>query len=184
MIIPRFLRRLFRAPFDGLRRLATVEEGRLYRSGQPRPHELAQLIARLGLRTVISLRGTRSDDDPDGWERAEREVCAAAGVEFVSIPCNHKNPPTPEQVERFLSLMRDPQRAPALVHCRAGQQRTGLFCALYRVHVQGRTPDEALREMDELGFGSGVRRHRRLLASFHQQTIARNDDGAAARSAT
>jgi len=151
-----------------LRHYAVVEAGRLYRCGQPRPEELAGLIEKLGLRTVISLRGVRPPSAPDAWEQAEREVCATRGVEFVRLPCNHKNPPTAEQVERFLAIVRDPQRLPALIHCRIGQQRTGLFCALYRVHVQGLDPDEALREMDELGFNLRHRRHRRLLAAFEQ----------------
>jgi protein tyrosine/serine phosphatase len=170
--VPRFFRRLFREPFDGLRRFGVVEEGRLYRCGQPRPQELEDLIRRYGLKTVVSLRGVREARDPDAWEHAERDVCARHGVEFVSIPCNHRNPPTREQVERFLSLTRDARRVPALVHCRVGQQRTGLFCALYRVDVQGVPPAEALREMDELGFGISTRRHRRLLDAFHEWTQA------------
>ncbi len=172
MNVPRFLRRLFRAPYDGLRNLRTVEEGKLYRCGQPAPAELAELIERYGLRTVIALRGSRSADDPDGWEREERTVCARHDVRFVTLPCNHKNPPTPEQVEAFLDLMRDEQSLPALVHCRIGQQRTGLFCALYRVHIQNQSPDQALREMDEHGFNSSHRRHQRLLATFRQHATS------------
>ena len=64
--------------------------------------------------------------------------------------------------------MRDPDQHPVLLHCRLGQQRTGLFCALYRMHLQGVDADEALREMDELGFGINHRRHQRLLKAFEQ----------------
>lgn len=168
---PRFLRRLVRAPYDGLRHYGVVAEGVLYRCGQPTPEELAGLIARLGLRTVVSFRGTRDADDPDGWEQAERAACAAHNVDFVTIPCNHKNPPTAAQAARFLELCRDAGRRPVLVHCRLGQQRTLLFCALYRVHVDGLAPDDAEREMDRLGFGARRRRHRRLLEAF--RTLAR-----------
>lgn len=168
MNIPHFIRRLCRAPYDGLRHFAVVEEGRLYRCGQPRPEELVGLIEKLGLRTVISVRGVRPPSGRDAWELAEREVCLARGVEFIRLPCNHKNPPTAEQVDRFLTVVRDPRRLPALIHCRIGQQRTGLFCALYRVHVQGVDPGEALREMEELGFNQRHRRHRRLLAAFEE----------------
>ena len=168
MNVPRFLRRLFRAPYDGLRNLRTVEEGRFYRCGQPTPAQLGELIERYGLRTVIALRGSRSADDPDAWERDERAVCDEHGVKFISLPCNHKNPPTPDQIEAFLDVVRDDSQMPALVHCRIGQQRTGLFCALYRVHIQGLGADEALVEMDEHGFNSGHRRHQRLLEAFRQ----------------
>ena len=168
MNVPRFLRRLFRAPYDGLRHFGVVEEGALYRCGQLTPEEMSELIDRHGLRTVVSLRGTRAADDPDGWEEGERQVCRARGVDFVTIPCNHKNPPTAEQVEQFLDLTRDAARRPVLVHCRLGQQRTLLFCALYRVHMQGVDAQAALREMDQLGFNSRRRRHQRLLGAFRR----------------
>lgn len=168
MNFPRFLRRLFREPFDGLRHFGIVEEGGLYRCGQPRPDQLERLIADHGLKTIVSLRGTRGDEDPDAWEAAEREVCERHGVAFVSIPCNHRNPPTDEQFARFLELVQTPERRPALVHCRLGQQRTLLFCALYRIHAMGVDPQVALRDMDALGFGAHKRRHRLLLDSFHR----------------
>jgi protein tyrosine/serine phosphatase len=164
--VPRFLRRLFRAPYDGLEHLGTVAEGVLYRCGQPTPDQLRELIGRFGLRTVVSLRGLRAADDPDAWEEAERVVCAACGVAFHTIPCNHKNPPTRQQVEHFLALCADPARRPVLVHCRLGQQRTLLFCALYRVRFDGLTPADAEAEMDRLGFSVRQRRHRRLLEAF------------------
>ncbi len=168
MNVPRFIRRLFRTPYDGLRHYGVVSDGALYRCGQPTPEQLAELIDRLALRTVVSVRGARGGDDPDGWEEAERTVCQARKVEFVTIPCNHKNPPTAEQAARFLELTRDAARRPVLVHCRLGQQRTLLFCALYRVHVEGLAPEAAEREMDALGFGVGRRRHRRLLEAFRR----------------
>ncbi len=166
MNVPRFLRRLFRKPYDGLRHYGVVAEGRLYRCGQPTPAQLKELIERLQLRSVVSLRGQRDADDPDGWEQAERAVCAEHGVALVTIPCNHKNPPTAEQAAEFLGLFRDAARMPVLVHCRLGQQRTLLFCALYRVHVDGLAPEAAEAEMDALGFGARRRRHRRLLEAF------------------
>jgi protein tyrosine/serine phosphatase len=166
--VPRFIRRLFRAPYDGLRHFGVVAEGALYRCGQPAPEELGELIERLSLRTVVSLRGTRDEDDRDAWEQDERRICTDKGVDFVTIPCNHKNPPTPDQVSEFLDLCRDTTRHPVLVHCRLGQQRTLLFCALYRVHIQDLDPDMAQREMDDLGFGVNKRRHRRLLEAFRE----------------
>ncbi len=168
MNVPRFIRRLFRAPYDGLRHFGTVAEGVLYRSGQPTPDELADLIRKLSLRTVVSLRGTRDDRDPDSWEQTERQVCQAHNVNFVALPCNHKNPPTAEQVRQFLDLARDSERQPVLVHCRLGQQRTLLFCALYRVHVDNLSPEEAELEIDHQGFGTHKRRHQILLRAFRE----------------
>ena len=172
MNVPRFLRRLFRKPYDGLRHFGVVEEGVLYRCGQPTPDDLAGLIDRHGIRTVVSLRGTRGAEDPDSWEKAERDTCSAHGAGFVALPCNHKHPPTAEQVQEFLDLVDSPERRPVLVHCRLGQQRTLLFCALYRARTQGVDAEVALREMDELGFNIRHRRHRRLLEAFRRFAVA------------
>ncbi|TWT46033.1 hypothetical protein RAS1_24740 [Phycisphaerae bacterium RAS1] len=166
MNVPRFIRRLFRQPYDGLRHFGVVEEGVLYRCGQPRPAELAGLIQQHKLRTVVSLRGARDDEDPDAWEEEERAVCREQGAAFVTIPFNHKNPPTPEQVLQFLELARGERTRPVLVHCRLGQQRTTMFCALHRVHNQGVAPAEAETEMDTLGFNIRHRRHQRLLEAY------------------
>lgn len=168
MNVPRFIRRWFRTPYDGLRHHGVVHEGVLYRCGQPRPEELETLIQRDKLKTVVTLRGSRDPEDPDAWEQEERAVCERHGVNFVTLPCNHKNPPTAEQIERFMDLMRDSGNHPVLVHCRIGQQRTGMFCALYRVHFQGVDPETALREMDELGFDIRKGRHRALLEAFRR----------------
>lgn len=177
MNVPRFIRRLFRAPFDGLSHFAAVAEGRLYRCGQPRPDELAELIRQHGLKSVVSLRGSRDDGDPDAWEADERAICEARDVRFVSIPCNHKNPPSRAQADEFLRLCTGAETQPVLVHCRLGQQRTLLFCALYRVHVDRLAPGEAEAEMDRLGFGAHIRRHRRMLEAFRalaaDRTLAR-----------
>lgn len=171
MNVPRFLRRLFRAPYDGLRHFAEVEPGVLYRCGQPAPADLSELLHRYGIRTVVSFRGSRNAADPDAWERAEREVCAQAGASFVSIPCNHKNPPTQPQAEQFLKLVRDPGQRPVLVHCRLGQQRTMLFVALFWVHVKGWSAERAEQEMDLAGFNIRHRRHQRLLKAFRELTM-------------
>lgn len=174
MNVPRVIRRLFGKPYDGFRHLGTVAEARLYRCGQPTPEQLDELITRFGIKTVVSFRGQRDAADPDAWESAERAACAARGVQFVIIPCNHKNPPSAEQVRQFLDICRDPDQRPVLVHCRLGQQRTLLFCGLYRVHIDGLSPDEAEEEMDRLGFGAHKRRHQRLLQAF--RTYARQAD--------
>jgi protein tyrosine/serine phosphatase len=151
-----------------LRHYGVVHEGVLYRCGQPTPEQLDELIRRHNLKTVISFRGSRDPEDPDAWERAERGVCAARGAEFVTIPCNHKNPPGRAHLEEFLGVLRNRSRHAVLVHCRIGQQRTLLFCALYRVHIQGIDPRQAEQEMDRLGFNTRHRRHQRLLAAFRE----------------
>jgi protein tyrosine/serine phosphatase len=58
-----------------------------------------------------------------------------------------------KEVVRFLKIVSDPNRTPALVHCQRGADRTGTMCAIYRVAVQGWRKDEAIEEMTKGGFG-------------------------------
>lgn len=112
----------------------------LYRSAQPEAEGFREL-ARMGVRTVLSLRGFHEDELPD--EAALQSV-------RISFKTWH---PEDEDVVRFLRLVRDPARAPVLVHCQHGADRTGMMCALYRIVEQGWSKDEALREMTAGGFG-------------------------------
>ena len=46
-----------------------------------------------------------------------------------------------------------PKRAPVLVHCQHGADRTGTMIAVYRIAVQGWSKAKAIREMTGGGFG-------------------------------
>jgi hypothetical protein len=54
-----------------------------------------------------------------------------------------ETPPRPEQVERWISLLGDPERLPILVHCKHGVVRTGMMVAVYQLEY-GATDNEAI----------------------------------------
>jgi len=153
---------LKRDRFDHLRHFGVVREGVLYRCGQPDGTDLEAIHQRVGLKTVVSLRGGIDNPRRNAWAEPEKRFCEARGILFVSLPSNHKNPPDRRQVREFLDLVSDPARRPVLVHCKRGQQRTGLFCAFYRMACEGWSREQALAEMEALGFGLEKRRHRLL----------------------
>src|SRR5581483_845408 len=74
------------------------------------------------------------------------------GLRVVSIPVSGWAPPTSEQVAQFLSLFRDSSQTRVFVHCRFGEDRTGVFIASYRMALQGWSPKRALDEMYFFGF--------------------------------
>ncbi len=113
----------------------------LYRSGQPTAEGMRGL-KQLGVATILNLRAFHSDRDEIG----------DTGLACESIPMMAWLPDRKEAV-RFLRLVTDPKRAPVLVHCWHGSDRTGAMVAIYRVAVQGWSKDEAIREMTEGGFG-------------------------------
>jgi protein tyrosine/serine phosphatase len=49
--------------------------------------------------------------------------------------------------------LRETANGPFLIHCQHGADRTGLMSAMYRVLEQGWTPDDALKELVEGGYG-------------------------------
>jgi tyrosine-protein phosphatase SIW14 len=113
----------------------------LYRGGQPTRAGFIQLQD-MGIRSIINLR----------WEASNWGDIFDLGFRSYHL-IFHEWHPEDEDVQRFLSLVGDPQNCPAFVHCLYGADRTGVMCAAYRIKVQGWTVDEAIKEMTTGYFG-------------------------------
>ena len=101
-----------------------------------------QNLKQLGLKTIINLRSFHSDRDEIGG--------TGLADEHIYMKPWH---PEEADVVRFLKIVTDPKRAPVLVHCQHGADRTGTVIAVYRIAVQGWSKAEAIREMTQGGFG-------------------------------
>ncbi|MBB6254733.1 fused DSP-PTPase phosphatase/NAD kinase-like protein [Nitrospirillum iridis] len=99
---------------------------RLYRSSQPTPRHVAQ-AARLGVRTIINLRGRR--DNCGSWV-LEDEACARHGVTLVNFAVNSRDAPKKHILHQAREIWRDAQY-PVLMHCKAGSDRVGFMSVLY-----------------------------------------------------
>lgn len=128
-------------------RFRVVEAGRFYRSGAMPLSDLAAVVTRHGIRTVVDLRrpmpGGAEPLEMQAELDAEAEHLARLGVWWVHIPSRQL--PSPENVERFLELLDDPATYPVLVHCRHGKGRAEIFTALYRIEYQEWKPERARR---------------------------------------
>lgn len=122
-----------------------VSDG-LYRSAQPASAEALHNLetSYLRIRTVINLSLSQSDLDKTGGTGLVYEHIPMTGWPLF---------PKERQVIQFLQIVTDKKRAPVLVHCQHGADRTGIMCAIYRIAVQGWTKERALEEMIEGGFG-------------------------------
>lgn len=109
----------------------------MWRSAQPSPGHLAK-VARLGVRTVINLRGER---DCASY-LFERETCQRLGMTMVNFPLNSREPPEPERVAAFERML-ETIEYPALMHCKSGADRAGIGSALYLLLHEGRPLAEA-----------------------------------------
>jgi protein tyrosine/serine phosphatase len=126
--------------------LATVAPGRLYRCNHPTPARLAALTRRLGLKTLINLRGPTGN----GSDALSREAAARLGLDFIDMALESRGAP---QRDRILRLHRiySTMCAPALLHCKSGADRAGLAAGLF-VLFEGGTAHDALRQLS-LRFG-------------------------------
>ena len=114
----------------------------LYRGGQPKPAGFEGL-AKMGINIVVDVRLSGRDK-----ERKEVEM---RGMQFVEIPW-HCLLPKDEPFARFLTLLRENPDKKVFVHCRYGDDRTGMMIAAYRMAFEGWTPEEARKEMEKFGF--------------------------------
>jgi protein tyrosine phosphatase (PTP) superfamily phosphohydrolase (DUF442 family) len=125
----------------GIPRFAQVTPN-LYRGGQPGADGLGAL-EKMGVGVVIDLRG--------GHSKVEDAAVTKLGMQYISIS-SHCPFPTDKPWARFLAVMRENEGKKVFVHCRLGDDRTGIAVALYRISEQGWTADEALAEMKRFGF--------------------------------
>jgi protein tyrosine phosphatase (PTP) superfamily phosphohydrolase (DUF442 family) len=98
-------------------------------------------LQQIGIKTIVNLRAFHSDRDEIGD--------TGLGYEHIYMKTWH---PEQEDVVRFLKIATDKDKAPVLVHCMHGADRTGTMNAIYRVAVEGWSKEEAVREMTQGGF--------------------------------
>lgn len=113
----------------------------LWRSAQPTPGQVAR-FARAGGRTIVNVRGGR---EHGSWP-LEREACQRHGIKLVDFVLRSREAPdraTLLTTAKFLEQL----EYPALVHCKSGADRAGLFAALYLILRRGASAAEARRQL-------------------------------------
>lgn len=121
----------------------------LYRGAQA-SHEGFRHLAALGVKIVIDLRGNR---------KSERKFVNSLGMSYIPMgwECSF---PKDKTFADFLTLILDNPGTKIFVHCRVGDDRTGMMIAAYRMAEQGWSAEKAEKEMERFGFGLV---HRRLI---------------------
>ena len=117
----------------------------LYRGGQP-SEDGFQSLARMGIDIVIDLRGSR---------RHERDLVTKLGMRYEAMPW-HCPRPKDKVFARFLLLLRQNPNKKVFVHCRLGDDRTGMMIAAYRMAVDNWTAEEAWTEMMHFGMNREI----------------------------
>ena len=116
----------------------------VYRGRQPSEQQYAEL-ARMGIRTVLDLRGGALHSPH------ERKEVEANGMRYVTVRLSGIWEPKDRQMAKILGILEDPSMTPVYVHCRRGDDRLGMVIACYRVAHEHWTNRDALHEARQLG---------------------------------
>ncbi|HXM68294.1 MAG TPA: dual specificity protein phosphatase family protein [Candidatus Acidoferrum sp.] len=124
----------------------------LYRGGLLNGEGI-KALKKLGINLIVD---THANDSSE-----ERDV-KSLGMQYVAIPW-HCPWPHDEVFAKFLKVVHDNKGKKIFVHCRLGDDRTGMMVAAYRISEEGWTADEAMTEMRSFGF---TRSHHLLCPSL------------------
>ena len=124
------------------RNWGVVAPGRLYRSNHPLPWQLRLAARRLGVKTVINLRGERAGC---GSDRLGRVAARDAGLVQLDAPFESRGAPHKDRILRLVSLLEKAEE-PILIHCKSGADRTGLVAGIWLL-LQGRPVEEARAQL-------------------------------------
>ena len=130
---------------DDVPRVLCVDE-RVATGGQPKDTAFAKLAAN-GFRAVLNLRTASEGIDL----QKQREAAESAGLRYLSIPI--AGSPKPEQVDEFITAVKNKDNQPILIHC-GSANRVGALWMIYRVVDQGWAEDKALDEATKIGLTS------------------------------
>src|ERR1700737_4268200 len=121
----------------------------LYRGAQPRKHGF-EALAKMGVQIVVDLRGDR---------KGERKEVTRLGMQYVPMhwQCSF---PKDKVFAKLLTLIQNNPGKKIYVHCRVGDDRTGMMIAAYRMAFEAWGAKQAMVEMQKYGFSLT---HRRLI---------------------
>lgn len=114
----------------------------LFRGAQPSEKGF-EALSKMGVDIVVDTRGNRKN--------SEGKLVKKLGMKYVAIPW-HCPFPHDDIFARFLKLLRDNPHKKIFVHCRLGDDRTGMMIASYRMAVEGWSAQDAMMEMEHFGF--------------------------------
>lgn len=101
------------------------------------------LLAAAGCRTVIDLNNAR-----DAVIRQDTLI-APTGMRYWALDWSGILPPSLERVQEAIERIDDSIRfaaAPVFIHCQHGSDRTGTLCACWRMHHDGYSFEQAMKE--------------------------------------
>jgi protein tyrosine/serine phosphatase len=133
------------------RRFGVVVPGAIYRCAQVEANLADDVLREHGIRHIINLGVYKAKD---ARHAAELTAAEEQGVTIEEKGLGGDGLGDPQAYVEALREMVEARRIgqAVLVHCSAGQNRTGAAVALYRVLIEGWTPAAAVAEMKRYDF--------------------------------
>ena len=125
-----------------------VSQGALWRGAKPDAAGAAALIS-LGVHSVVNLE--LFHDDLDAFLAARPSTVLSTHIDYFQIRDWEPNVVIApvlldSHVAQFIAIVKT-QEKPIYVHCRSGQNRTGVMIATYRILIEGMLIESAISEM-------------------------------------
>jgi len=120
---------------------AAVEDGVLYRSNHPTPGNLAAFTRKVGLQSLINLRGQTRN----GSDALSRDGAARLGLDFYDMALESRGTPHRDRILKLADIFAT-MRQPGLIHCKSGADRAGLAAGLF-VLIRGGTSAQAKKQL-------------------------------------
>lgn len=131
-----------------IKNFCIVSPGLLFRGAKPDVDGATELVTR-GVRTVVNLELLH--DDKDAFLAVRSEIASPMTIRYFRVRDWEPNVVVApalldEHIAAFIAITKT-QPKPIYVHCRSGQNRTGVMVAAYRILIEGQPIDSAIGEM-------------------------------------
>ena len=97
---------------------------------------------KLGIKTIINLRGVRRDG---GW-LLENEACEKNNIKLIDFRARSRAAPEKDMIFKAEKLFKS-IKYPALIHCKSGADRAGIMSALYMLTHKKEHPNIAKQQL-------------------------------------
>lgn len=122
----------------------------VWRGSQPEGVADWNILRDLGIKRILCLQ-TGCPIFRDGDPEAEKKIAVSYGMQFMHVPMGEILPPTKSELNlTLMAITLDPE-LPIFIHCRAGEDRTGMTSANLQIKVNGKDRTSAIKEMYTLG---------------------------------
>ncbi|KAG1369945.1 putative NAD kinase 2, chloroplastic [Cocos nucifera] len=120
--------------FSSTKQYAMLEDSEVafWRGGQVTDEGLAWLLDR-GYKTIVDLREDAVKDEY--YQSAIDQAVSCGKIEVINLPVEVGTAPSMQQVERFASLVSDPNRRPIYLHSQEGVNRTSAMVSRWRQYI-------------------------------------------------